>query len=233
MPAFAELTTSSQVELSAAGAVVTSLTPGGGGNCFDYAQVLRIEHSGGIIPGKAFISVRNLSAPDENGLVTLQNSGPLAPNNLKFWSRIKIISNGATVFIGALMKRRDSISGNSVLLEYWDDRWLLSKIPVRGCLRVYDNYSQSVKFLPRYICRTNPGGYKNCTRAGSGPAQSDLYVFCEIPERARQTLCNDQNVGEDADSGSVTGPGDLLDPRAIFEVPSVHRYLCSNKCIPG
>jgi hypothetical protein len=195
MPAFAELDTSSNVELSAAGAVVTSLASNAGGNCFDYAQVLRVEHSGGIIPGKAFISVRNLAAPDENGHVTLQTAGPLAANSLKFWSRIKITSNGATIFVGALMKRRDSIGGNSVLLEYWDDRWLLSKIPVRGCL-VYDNYTQSVKFLPRYICRTNPGGYKNCTRAGSG-GNSDFYVFCEIPERAKQTLCNDQNVGED------------------------------------
>ncbi len=196
MPAFAELPTAALVEIPAASAAVYSLA--GGGSAYDYAEVLRVEHSAGIVPGKAFVSIRNLNAADENGHVTLQSTGALAPNCFKFWSRIRITSNGSTIFIGSLMKRRDWIAGNAAIFEFWDDRWLLSKIPIRGAL-VYDNYDNSVKFLPRYDCRTNPNGYKNCTRAGSlpGVADGDIYVFSEIPEQGTQTLANDAAVGND------------------------------------
>ena len=196
MPAFAEVPTAALTEMRAASAAVYSLA--GGGSAYDYAEVLRVEHSAGIVPGKAFVSVRNLNAADENGHVTLQATGALAPNCFKFWSRIRITSNGSTIFIGSLMKRRDWIAGNAAIFEFWDDRWLLSKIPIRGAL-VYDNYDATVKFLPRYDCRTNPNGYKNCTRAGSLPGVSDgdVYVFSEIPEQGTQTLANDATVGND------------------------------------
>ena len=213
MPSFLELPTAALTELSAMSATVSSLS--GGGSAYDFAEVLRIEHSGGIVPGKAFVSVRNLNAADENGHVTLQTAGAFAPNCMKFWSRIRISANGSTIFIGSLVKRRDWISGNAAIFEFWDDRWLLSKIPIRGAL-VYDNFDGSVKFLPRYSCRVNPHGYKNCMRAGSLPGvpDGDLYVFSELPEQGTQTLANDGAVGND----DSAGPG-----QAIYWTPE--RFL--------
>src|SRR5476649_2120846 len=116
MPAFAELDTSALTELPAAHTAVMSLS-GGGGNVFDFAEVLKIEHSGGITPGKAFVSVRNMSAADENGHITLQTAGSLSASSLKFWSRVRITCNGATVFAGSLVKRRDWIAGNAAIFE--------------------------------------------------------------------------------------------------------------------
>ena len=153
----------------------------------EYAQVLRVEPSVGVIPGKAFISIRNVSASkeDDAGAVILNPSSATAFTKLKHWSRIKIMCRGSCVFIGNLMKRRETIQGQSLLLEYWDDRWLLNKLYLRGAL-VWDRAASSLKWLTKYDPRVNPDGMANCTEVTIGDAgfKGTCYAFTELAEQA-------------------------------------------------
>jgi len=154
--------------------------------------------------------VRNIAAADERGPITLGGGlgAQISSTQLPYWSRINITSNGQTIFAGALMKRRESLSGNDVILEYWDDRWLLSKIPLRGAL-VRDSYDGLVKFVPGYDPHCNPGGYKNCTPSGGNSTgalpQGTFFCFTALAERATQTLNIDSSDGTEA-----TAPGTAI-----------------------
>jgi len=163
---------------------------------FEYAEVLRVEHSTGITPGKAFISIRNVSSTDHaSGLVCLDETGDLSPKRLKFWSRIKIMSRGKCIFVGGLMRRRDNIGAQSLTLEYWDDRWLLARIPVRGC-PVYDKAASTIKWLTGYEFRTNPNGMHNCTMVGNIP------VFAELAEQGTEGQSPYQLIGREPNTSA-------------------------------
>lgn len=194
------------------------------GAAWDYAEVLSVTRSTGLMPGKAIISVRNVSAVDETGPITLgaDTGSTFAPNMVKYWSRIKILQNAQTLFVGALMKRRDVIGGNTIILEYWDDRWLLSKIRLRGAV-CYDPLntlsSGAVKLIPRLDPHVNPKGYRNCTKiANSG---DDVYVFLAPADWGTQTKEYDPT---DVESSDVT-PGTAL-PWTPERWLKYLRYVC-------
>lgn len=214
MPAMAEVQTLTTAELRSSPPVVTSLATGGG--AFEFAEVLEIRLSTGVTPSKAIISFRSASAPDEKARVTMNKNG-LDPETLKYWSRVNIKYNGQFIFIGNLMKRRESTDAEAVVFEYWDDRQFLARMPLRGCY-VYQSYANApgVKYLERYVPFVNPDGRKNCCRTAK---DNNAYVFTSLSELLTQTLTSDQPVLDD--SGSAPGQSILWTPERFLS------YLCA------
>jgi len=201
MPAYAAVTVSSGAERAASTAILKLVQDGA--PHLAYAEVLRVEDAAGLAPSKAFVSIRNLSAADEAAPnVTLNTDGALAPGALKLGTRGVILCSGETLFAGSLVRRRELGRDERLLLEFWDDRWLLSKIPVRGAL-VWDPIDAAIKFAPRYFCRPNAGGYRNCTLVpdgGSGAGR--IPVFTAYAELGTQGAESDLS-SEDAPAPGV------------------------------
>lgn len=164
------------------------------GSVFEFGQVLRVEQAIGITPSKAFVSIRNVASFDEEGAIVLNDGSVISEKTLQYFSRACVDVRGTTVFIGSLYVRDDDIESKSVTLEYWDDRWLLSKIPMRGCL-VYDKKAQAVKWLTRYVPIVNPGGYRNCTSAVIGGVST--FVFTELGEQGTEGQTPYDLVGQE------------------------------------
>lgn len=131
-----------------------------GGTLFDYCWCDAIERNVNAIPSKAILRLGG-SGYDVQGNVTLNafDFSDMVP-----WTRVAIASGIEPYFLGALKKRRDQGQANSIVWEAWDDRWLLTSIPVRGCL-VYDALSDQVIFVSGFVNRVNPCGYHNCRGA--------------------------------------------------------------------
>lgn len=126
------------------------------------AECLWVEDCIGMLPSRAMIrllpsTVNAQDGYDYTGCFTLTQ-------NFKPRDRVKVVADGTTIFLGCLLKRRDMGKQNAILWEAHDDKWLLSQIPVRGCL-VYDKDADSVKFISRFPMHINPGGFKNCIGA--------------------------------------------------------------------
>lgn len=195
-------------EMNAAQFRVSALT--GGKAHFLFAEVQSVLLSTGLTPSRAIITLRNASAKDEAFAPWSDDSGDFTPKSLKWYSRIKISNDTygdgvAPVFIGSLVKRRENLSGASLTLEYWDDRWLLSKMPLHGCF-VYDRLAASVKYIRRYMPHVNPQGYRNCIKVAE-----DTYVFAALAEQA-----TDGKPFNDDDS---IGSEDTSDFKAIYWTP--------------
>ena len=227
MPAFATIKTSSVTDRAADYGIVQRLN--GSDSAFEYAEAQNIRYSGDImIPSKALVTIRNVSGADEYNHVILEDND-LSPQSLPGWSRIKITSLAAgTLFIGNLMKRHELIGGECLAAEFWDDRWFLRGIPIRGAL-VYDWETKCVALAPRYACHMNPGGYRNCCRVEGIPGVpgGPFYVFTPLPEEDTKGSYNDSTVGsENAEAGE-----------AIFWTParavSYWWLICQQALDPG
>lgn len=126
-------------------------------------EVLRIEHTGGVVPSKAIIR--------ECGIIEETDPKYNRPNRTlnplwgtKYGSRVKIMDGDRVVFLGSLAHRNDQADG-TVLHIAIDDRHLLNLIPVRGAL-VKDatvGEDPKVKFISRFKAQFNPKGLWNCT----------------------------------------------------------------------
>ncbi|MCZ7645316.1 MAG: hypothetical protein M5U26_08530 [Planctomycetota bacterium] len=150
---------------------------GEGGAAFEHAHVSKIFERTGLVPGQAFIEIRGNGRRGQIPNVLLQENGTFAPNVLKYWSRAAVSIAGQPAFVGNLCPRSEASQPNCLTLEYRDDRVLLARLPIRGAW-VWDAYADEAKFIPRYIARFNPFGYRNCIRAGK-----DLYLFADLAER--------------------------------------------------
>ncbi|MGD0090592.1 MAG: hypothetical protein ABSE73_11790 [Planctomycetota bacterium] len=168
-----------------------------------------VEDRTGITPGRAMLQAGGNSV-DINGPVTLSRF----PNmDIKPYSRIKVVLDGYTDFLGILKRRHDMGQADQVIWEAWDDRWKLSKIPILGCL-VYDPVDATVKFLTRYVHRVNPNGDHNCIIAMVGGQL--MPVFSWAAEAA------DQAAVVQVQSAQIQADGNL---RAW--TPRLHlMYLC-------
>lgn len=185
----------------------------GGGAGLRGGQVLKIEDSAGITPSKAWISIRNTQL-DQNSYAVSLVDNDLAVNKLKMGSFVRITHDGEDLFVGAIVKRTDT-GNDQIILECWDDRWLLAKIPVRGCL-VYDPANEDVIFVPRYICRTNPNGFNNCTLVeGVGDSDGRIPVFTALAEAG--------TLGKSSDADEATGEANAEQGIAIPWTPE--RFL--------
>jgi len=180
MPSFLTITTTATTRMQAAKAAAETLSTG---SPMEFAEVLRVEDGVGVTPGKAFLCVRNsLARRQIANQIVMNPNGELSEKGLQYWSRIRIMSRGECLFVGSLQKRKESVQGQALVLEYWDDRWLLQKIALRGAL-VYDKVSSTVKWLTGYDPRTNPLGMKNCTEVSINGFQGSCYVFTELAEQ--------------------------------------------------
>jgi len=140
----------------------------------DY-KVISIEHSAGVVPGKAILEW----IPS----AILTPAQDVSPTTLDAWiddagesvrelhgSRVVIRSGLETIFCGHLLLRQDSGAADTVLWTASDDREIMSKIPIRGAV-VRDDFSLTARFLPRYEAHTNPNGVWNC-----------IGWTCDIPD---------------------------------------------------
>lgn len=132
----------------------------------DY-ECISVELNAGIVPSKAVIRwtpAAILNPAEEESPTTLDvyvdpDTGDSTKEN--HGSRVVIRSGESTIFAGHLLMRSDSGVADTVLWTAYDDREIMTKIPVRGAV-VRDDFGLTAKFLPRYEAHTNPNGYWNC-----------------------------------------------------------------------
>ena len=170
MPASIDITTAPQRDMDAVRPLVKINS-----ELVDWVTVTAIEDSTGILPSRALLRLGSNQYDDE-APVTLNRFD----YGFKRGARIEIFHEDEILFLGNLLKRRDTDDGDgsTVVWEAVDDRWLLSKIPLRGCL-VYDPTDNVVKFIPRYVPRTNPRGKWNCivVNVGSGIGHYPVFTW--------------------------------------------------------
>lgn len=144
----------------------------------EFAQCLSFEkNAGAVTPHKAYIRIGG-NGFDVSGAITL-NAYDFGFGS---WAKVEIIIGGETLFIGMVQFRRDRGSANNVIYEAWDFRYLLSLIPVYGCL-VYDNEQDKVIFVDRFINRMNPDGSMNCIGATLPGSSRVIPVFSSFEDQ--------------------------------------------------
>jgi hypothetical protein len=123
-----------------------------------------IEVSVGPVPGKAYIMLGSTTTTEKSPR-TLMSTNDY--ERWKFGSRVIVESDGSTAFLGTMMQRQDSGINDAPMWVAYDDKWLLSKLPVRGCFVAdYDQsdppVSQGLKYITRFLPHMNPQGWWNC-----------------------------------------------------------------------
>jgi hypothetical protein len=155
-------------------------------------RCMSCESTCGPVPGQAILQV---------GSVTQTEKAPrtlLATKDYQRWkygSRVKICSDGDTLWLGTMMKRNDNMATDQPLFTALDDRWLLSRIKVQpGCF-VYDdiNGEGSLKYVSRYLPVANPKGQWNCI--GMQTADGVIPVFAPYSQY-RYTNASDAVNGQ-------------------------------------
>lgn len=180
MPTGGDVAIAASVERTHAPALISAV----GGDSpvpLDFACVTKVESRTGILASRAFVQLTNLFATDETGAITIDDGNYYGPTKLKMLSRVLIEYDGGALFVGNLAKRRDLGLANKIVLEYWDDRLLLAKLPLRGAL-VRDPYDEAVKLAPRYAPHMNLDGYRNCVKAKITGLDSPVWVFAPYAE---------------------------------------------------
>lgn len=149
-------------------------------------RCISVETSLGPVPGKALLMLGSIVDTE------------IAPRTLKayedyerwkFGSRVMVKSDGDLLFLGTMLYRHDHCSSDAPMWVALDDKWILSRLPIRGAF-VYDPAETSgnpIKFLSRFQPFFNPGGMWNCVGYNTGSGVRPLfYPYAE----ARPTLLN-------------------------------------------
>ena len=166
------------------------------GGLLPWASCSEINHSAGITPTKAIITIAGNFDLSTN--VTLNG----VSFGFKNGARCEVREGDILSFVGFLQKRRDVGQGNQVRWEAWDAvRVLLSKIRVRGAL-VWDKADSTTKFLTRFEARTNPKGAKNCIPVKIAGINGLVPVFSA---HAEQTAAYDDRTDDEAMTEGVVG----------------------------
>jgi hypothetical protein len=148
---------------------------------FAYAQVVRIVESADSTPSTAEVVIRNVNgADDEQTLVTLQSTGLLSPANLPAGTRVRIIADNQTLFIGELVQREEMGTAGALKLTFEDDRRLMWRMPVWGCLVAETGNQTNPPFVPRLPFRLNPAGLGNCRLVSITGAPWKVPVFTHV-----------------------------------------------------
>lgn len=122
-----------------------------------------IETSIGPMAGTAILSLGS-TTNTEQAPRTLMSSADY--ERWKFGSRVKIMSDGVTIFLGTILKRTDDMSADRPMWIALDDRWVASRIKIRGAF-VYDP-SHGCKWISRIDPFFNPSGMWNCIGYDNG-----------------------------------------------------------------
>jgi len=133
------------------------------GNLEPRLRCSTVEAALGPVPGKAFLMLGS-NVYTEWSPRTLYSTPTY--DRWKYGSRVEIKANGTTCFLGSIVQRMDSGAADAPIWVAFDDKWLLSKFPVRGCF-VCDNDraeepTYTAKFISRYLPHFNPQGWWNC-----------------------------------------------------------------------
>lgn len=158
---------------------------------------LSLTQQTGIVPGTA--TIRTASGADATAPQTL-SQGLTDP---KLGARIVVKVGKVTVFLGQLMYRTDQGMTDEVRYTAVDDRFFLSKIPVRGCL-VRDTGliggNGDMKYIAGYINRCNPGGRWNCVGTDLGgtiyPVFSQMAVLGKTYESPDEAFTGPLEAGK-------------------------------------
>ena len=132
-----------------------------------------LESAVGPVPGTAILMLGSI-VDTEASPRTLLSTDDYA--RWKYGSRVKIMADGDLAFLGTMLQRNDSGAQDNPIFIAMDDRWLLSKLNIRGCM-VYDSTVPGVKFLSRYIPEFNPGGLWNCVGVDVGAPFGVTPIF--------------------------------------------------------
>ena len=134
-----------------------------------------LESAVGPVPGTAIMMLGSI-VDTEAAPRTLLSTEDYA--RWKYGSRVKILADGDLAFLGTMLQRNDSGGQDNPMFIAMDDRWLLSRLKVRGCM-VYDSTAgqPNVKFLSRYIPDFNPGGLWNCVGVDVGAPFGVTPIF--------------------------------------------------------
>jgi len=200
MPAYIEVDATQLAEMDAITPDVTI-----DGELQPYATCLSITDTTGVVPSQALIRIDQ--GTDTTGPVTLNRY----KKNWTFGSRVEISVTDSAIglkdvlFVGSLMERNDMGQDDTIIWTAYDDRTLLTQIPIRGCV-VYDSVdSVKCKLLPRYVCRTNPNGYWNCVGV-TDPNNSNniIPIFADKAKRVANYESPDQIYPEALSVGEIT-----------------------------
>lgn len=185
MPAFSTLKNNSKTDIAAIVGRVAI-----GNKYIPDLVCTSITRRVGIAPGTATI---RYAPADTSWQATL-----LTPN-YGFGARVTVYlqeaNNDGTpadreiLFQGQILKRQDQGSDNAIIWTCLDDRWWLQQIPIRGCIvqdvfgagdsKPEQDATDSMKFISRFIARTNPDGKWNCMGA-----RFKGYVYPVFAQRA-------------------------------------------------
>lgn len=155
------------------------------------------ESRTGIVPAEARLQIH---AED----LTIQ--GPITlralsiADQMVYGARVKVSHGDDVYFLGTLLPKSDQGSNDGVSWKALDDRWILSRLPIRGALV---NDGGFIKFLSRYTPEMNPDGRWNCMGAMyDGRAWP---VFSPMAEKAKGFQATEENFPATLDE-NVLGP---------------------------
>ena len=132
-------------------------------------RCVAIESSVGPVPGKALIMLGSCTTTEKSPRTLMSTSDY---GRWKYGSRVKVLSDGDIAFLGTMMQRHDSGAADAPMWFAFDDRWLLSRLLVRGC---FINDGGVAKWISRYLPEFNPGGWWNCVGYKVGEAIIPLF----------------------------------------------------------
>jgi hypothetical protein len=161
-----------------------------------YLACTAIEETLGLVPGRAMLQLRG---------ETLTITGPFNLNRydwvsfMRYGARVTVQRGDEVLFAGVLLIRADNGQHDSITWIALDDRWLLSRLPVRGAL-VYDN--NVVSLFTRFRPRLNPSGALNCIGASVGGRT--WPVFAPVAEKNKGHDVTDDVFDEALSDGVVT-----------------------------
>lgn len=181
---------------------------------------LFIENNSGILPSKAILRLMPELIPKSSGDYTAigESESPVTLNKISrdfnpmFGSRVVITANDTVLFAGHMLRKEDSGSSDTVLWTAFDDREMITKIPIRGAV-VLDEYKTEglykAKFLSRYNAQCNPSGLWNCTgyevNISGHPLNGQIVpVFSSRAYIRQNYISPDAVFNEDLKVGEIT-----------------------------
>ena len=171
MPHIAELLITKNTEEKAQFARVTI-----GGETYANIVCTSITQKSGIEPSECILR-DEINPTNQKGPTTL-NAERKA---YTFGTKVIVHYGNKIMFSGRLVKRQDSGQQDQVAWTAFDDRWLFRTIPIRGAfVRDLKTSDGILKWVGRFVARTNPEGSWNCI--GAQTPHGLLPVFSPFAE---------------------------------------------------
>jgi hypothetical protein len=139
----------------------------------------------GVAPAEARLQIHSESLT-LRGPITLRALS--IADDMRPGARVKVAHGDDVYFLGTLLPKNDQGSTDGVSWKALDDRWILSRLPVRGALV---NDGGFIKFFSRYTPEMNPDGRWNCM--GATYDGRVWPVFAPFAEKAKMFAASEEN----------------------------------------